>query len=208
MDEHTKGSEEVTVCACVSEWVGIRGVREFACDCVRDPYVTVVTTSWSAHVQAAGAGGYLIVLESFDQLLAGLEQRDARAHVLLVLELHLGPGLVELLQHLLHAQLLGGLVDNVAHFVFKVVQIQCQQVGQVRVLVHDELDLMRKSSKRTQVPVESHWQVAFVFVDKILSEWYVVFPVESVLGSTSNDQRLEMATMKSIVIVNEWHFWA
>ena len=95
---------------------------------------------------------HLIVLKSFDQFLARLQQRNASSHMALILKLHLGPSYVQLLQNLLHSQFLGGLVYDSSDLVFKVVQIEGQQIGQVRVIVHDEFYLWEKSANlSTQV---------------------------------------------------------
>ena len=95
---------------------------------------------------------HLIVLKSFDQFLARLQQRNASSHMALILKLHLGPSYVQLLQNLLHSQFLGGLVYDSSDLVFKVVQIEGQQIGQVRVVVHDEFYLWEKSANlSTQV---------------------------------------------------------
>ena len=83
---------------------------------------------------ASARAAYLVVLQCLDELLAGLEQHDPGASVPLALKLYPGPGGVQLLQRLLHAQLLRGLVHNVAHLVLKDVQVQSQQVCQVRLL--------------------------------------------------------------------------
>ena len=83
---------------------------------------------------ASARAAYLVVLQCLDELLAGLEQHDPGASVPLALKLHPGPGGVQLLQRLLHAQLLRGLVHNVAHLALKVAQVQSQQVCQVGLL--------------------------------------------------------------------------
>lgn len=83
----------------------------------------------------------LVVLESFNEFLAGLQQRYASSWVLEVLELHRGPGRVELLEHLLHAHLLHRLVHDVLHLVLELVQVEGQKVGESRLVVQHELHL-------------------------------------------------------------------
>ena len=70
----------------------------------------------------------LIVFERLNEFLARLQHRDASSRVFDVLELHSGPGGVELLEHLLHAHLLDGLVHDVLHLVLELVQVQRQQI--------------------------------------------------------------------------------
>ena len=86
---------------------------------------------------------YLVVFQRLDELLARLQHRQSGAVVLLVLKLHRRPRHVQLLQHLLHAHLLDGLVDDAEHVVLEVVQVEREQVGQRRLLVHGELDARR-----------------------------------------------------------------
>ena len=105
-------------------------------------------------VCVSGAGvSYLVVLEDLDQLLARLQQRHLRARMLLVLELHRRPRRVQLLQYLLHAHLLHRLVHDVAHLVLEVVQVQRQQVGERRRLVHREAHLGGSTAVNCCAPV-------------------------------------------------------
>ena len=84
---------------------------------------------------------YLIILESLDQFLIGHQVGYFGPRVMLVSKLHGGPGGVQLLQDLLHAHLLDGLVHDATHLVLKVVQVEGQEVGERCRLVHDEFDL-------------------------------------------------------------------
>jgi len=58
-----------------------------------------------------------------------------------VVELHDRPRCVQIPQDLLHGHLLDGLVDDVFYLLLAFVQIQAQQFGQRRFVVHDELYL-------------------------------------------------------------------
>ena len=61
-----------------------------------------------------------------------------------MLKLHGGPRNVELLQDLLHTHLLHRLIYDVPHLLFKVMQVERQQVGKCCVLIHCEFHLLKE----------------------------------------------------------------
>ena len=80
----------------------------------------------------------LVILQNLDEVLVGLQQGHTGPWVGLVLEFHASPGGLQLLQHLLHAQLFHSSVHNAPDLVLKVVQLQLQEVGQGGALIHGE----------------------------------------------------------------------
>ena len=65
---------------------------------------------------------------------------DGKAHEYLLYCVHATYGHTYL-ECLLHAELLGGLVHNVPHFILKLVQVESQQIRQVRLFWHHKLHL-------------------------------------------------------------------
>ena len=111
----------------------------------------------------------LIVLQCFHDFLAGPNDSGSRPGMLLVLELHAGPGDVQLAEYLLHAGFLDGLVHDVLHLILEQVQVQLQQVLQDRFLVHREAHLRHEDD--TWAQKSSRLQATQHQIVKIIVEW-------------------------------------
>ena len=94
----------------------------------------------------------LVVLQRLEVLLAELDRVHVRVLVLHLHPLHLGPGHLQLRQGNLHLRLLLRAVDDLAHLVLELVQLEREQRVERELVVNDE-GLARDFHERAPVPV-------------------------------------------------------